>query len=456
MMGDLAIGRSPSSVSVPNSSTSASSMSAAMSASSTVSALPLSSCSVTPSTTGDVRVVSTPVPLTEILGVPASFVRRTYAHECGDYAASTLLDGNATETLQWHALLVAMALKCGDNTSFLPFAGREVWHRHADVSILAHEASVTARRLEDGCAARRGSAAARACIVFLDSRVAPFAARDLLEYLEGHPRERAIIVSSSNYDDCMPDMANWLLSVPQVALWFVENACEEHHKLRVLPIGPKFRSSHAFGAEDVSSLRKLYLSAMGAAVTSAATGRPPRVGMAVVVNEETSETCSHHPFRGIRSRAMSRMSAVAEELSEMSPGSRATLRNGSLSREDYLVELTRRRFVWSPPGAGVDVHRTWESLLVLATPVVIRSPISSVYSGLPVIEVSDFGTSVSASSLVSAEDELGHAFPGHLQVPVPQVFAFWWLAQIEAAAADFPPDPPPHRVKLRARNSLAF
>lgn len=56
----------------------------------------------------------------------------------------------------------------------------------------------------------------------------------------------------------------------------------------------------------------------------------------------------------------------------------------------YLMDLARSKFVLSPRGNGLDCHRTWESLLMGAYPIVKTSTIDSMYEGLPVVIVNDW------------------------------------------------------------------
>ena len=53
----------------------------------------------------------------------------------------------------------------------------------------------------------------------------------------------------------------------------------------------------------------------------------------------------------------------------------------------YYDLISQYKFVLSPPGAGEDCHRTWEALYVGCIPVVIKSSISELYEGLPVLVV---------------------------------------------------------------------
>jgi hypothetical protein len=56
---------------------------------------------------------------------------------------------------------------------------------------------------------------------------------------------------------------------------------------------------------------------------------------------------------------------------------------------DYIEEMSRHRFVISPPGNGIDCHRTWEALYVGCIPIVIKHPIYDSWN-LPIIQVRDY------------------------------------------------------------------
>ena len=57
--------------------------------------------------------------------------------------------------------------------------------------------------------------------------------------------------------------------------------------------------------------------------------------------------------------------------------------------ETYLTELKKHKFCLSPPGRGIDTHRTWESLMVGTIPILLSSPMDSLFNDLPVIIVDD-------------------------------------------------------------------
>jgi hypothetical protein len=56
----------------------------------------------------------------------------------------------------------------------------------------------------------------------------------------------------------------------------------------------------------------------------------------------------------------------------------------------YLQDLAKSKFVFSPRGNGIDCHRTWESLLMGAYPIVKTSALDPVYEGLPVVIVKEW------------------------------------------------------------------
>lgn len=47
-------------------------------------------------------------------------------------------------------------------------------------------------------------------------------------------------------------------------------------------------------------------------------------------------------------------------------------------------------FVLSPEGIGIDCHRTWEALMLGSIPIVKKKLPSSLFDGLPVIQVDDW------------------------------------------------------------------
>lgn len=65
-------------------------------------------------------------------------------------------------------------------------------------------------------------------------------------------------------------------------------------------------------------------------------------------------------------------------------------RENGKSFEDYLQDLSDSLFVVSPPGVGIDCHRTWEALLMGCYPIVLHSSLAPLYQDLPILTVQDW------------------------------------------------------------------
>ncbi len=53
--------------------------------------------------------------------------------------------------------------------------------------------------------------------------------------------------------------------------------------------------------------------------------------------------------------------------------------------QSYLEDLSRSVFTISPPGNGLDCHRTWEALLMGSYPIVLSSSLNLLYENLPIV-----------------------------------------------------------------------
>jgi hypothetical protein len=56
---------------------------------------------------------------------------------------------------------------------------------------------------------------------------------------------------------------------------------------------------------------------------------------------------------------------------------------------EYISRMSQHKFVISPPGNGIDCHRTWEALYVGCIPIVIKNSIYNNWK-LPILQVNDF------------------------------------------------------------------
>lgn len=61
----------------------------------------------------------------------------------------------------------------------------------------------------------------------------------------------------------------------------------------------------------------------------------------------------------------------------------------NLTFDEYATNMSRCKFVISPPGNGIDCHRTWEALYMGCIPIVIKNDIYKNWN-LPIIQLNDY------------------------------------------------------------------
>jgi hypothetical protein len=62
----------------------------------------------------------------------------------------------------------------------------------------------------------------------------------------------------------------------------------------------------------------------------------------------------------------------------------------SVSFETYLEQVGNAKFVLSPPGNGIDCHRTWEALMLGAAPVVLSSGLDPLFNKIPSVIIDNW------------------------------------------------------------------
>lgn len=67
-----------------------------------------------------------------------------------------------------------------------------------------------------------------------------------------------------------------------------------------------------------------------------------------------------------------------------------TYRPHGISFKEYIANCYSHKFVISPPGNGIDCHRTWEALYMGAIPIVKESILTRYFRDLPILIVEDY------------------------------------------------------------------
>lgn len=178
-------------------------------------------------------------------------------------------------------------------------------------------------------------------------------------------KNRFILITpncESGTDNPQPGKFASLLDSSKLAAWFVQNVDREvSDKIVPIPIG---LANQVWPHGQVSVL-------------------DPMVAMAS--NEENKRDCFLYVNFSVNTNPGARQPCL-DHFKEMT----APKLSNNLSFNDYLGDLSKSLFVVSPPGNGLDCHRTWEALLMGCYPVVLSSTLNPLYEDLPVVVVSSW------------------------------------------------------------------
>lgn len=144
---------------------------------------------------------------------------------------------------------------------------------------------------------------------------------------------------------------------PQLIKWYAQNNEYLHQKITPIPIGLEDRWRHNNGiVRDFIALRAKIVE------------KKPRILFGFTVSNNESERAP--------ALAVLRNLAVADEFL------------GSSRR--YRKILMEYMFVASPPGNGIDCHRTWEALYLGVIPIVITRKFHEQFKDLPLLIVNEW------------------------------------------------------------------
>jgi hypothetical protein len=200
---------------------------------------------------------------------------------------------------------------------------------------------------------------------------------------------------------------------------FAVNATMVHAKLSAIPIG--LGNSHWPHGDTAAVARTtaLKLSKKSGIYVNFDVGTNPSVRGPILA------TLTKNQFAHVVRKQMP--GRTAGDLLRMVLGRHPKVRmEEPLAFEAYLTDLAQWSFCASPPGNGVDCHRTWEALYLGVIPVLTQAPIG-LLSGLPHIMVDDFAT-VNERSL----DEQRRAMGESLELE--KLTLSYWRERITKAA----------------------
>ena len=175
--------------------------------------------------------------------------------------------------------------------------------------------------------------------------------------------QKPFVIVTVEHDDSVPPRKN-MLDLPLLQAWFGWNTGIEHPKLHPIPIG--LNEGRHFGVIKSSMQKHRSNSKLNR----------------VLVNFKQD--------RDVRKKLwkLSRDWSFADRLPYDTSGGQSKKNVIGITTDDsYYKMLSKYKYVACPKGLGIDTHRTWESLYMGAIPIVLKSSISPVYEGLPVIQL---------------------------------------------------------------------
>ena len=170
------------------------------------------------------------------------------------------------------------------------------------------------------------------------------------------------------------EMKSEYLNNPLLEHWFTWNKQMEHQKLTCIPIGLNkdrhLQAMQQFLSKKHSEKSKFF------ATNLSTSSNPERIKQINLAKTQWSSFCSfieNIPF----SRSYFNSSHVDYN---------GRIQVDITDPKCYEI-LSDYKFILSPPGAGIDCHRTWEALYTGTIPIVISSSINELYNDLPVVTV---------------------------------------------------------------------
>jgi hypothetical protein len=201
------------------------------------------------------------------------------------------------------------------------------------------------------------------------------------------------ILVTHNSDDPAPGRFPYLLPDDKIIAWFGQNCDAFHPKFFPIPIGIANKYLYYGNPQAVDEIRQKAM---------AMHDRPVLIYLNI--------TASTHSGR--------------QQVENFFSNKPWCVKSKRKPYKDYLEDLTRCKFVISPAGTGLDCFRTWEVLLMGATPVMLHSTLDPLFEGLPVLLVNNW-SEVTEEFLKAAYERMKTQ-----TFKMERMFADYWLKKI--------------------------
>ena len=249
-----------------------------------------------------------------------------------------------------------------------PFISTDCWINICDIKIINKDDIININHLNDNKINK----------IFLKTELII----DLIDYFI-NIKVPFLIVLSCNDDICFPHInypnnniymnkINKLLKNEYLLKILVKNVSLIHNKIIPIPIGPKWQwqSTNFFG-ENKGFVKSLYDKYFINVKNNFIENKQKL--LYVNLSENTSKNPCYTLHTDCRKKIIDILNNNIYNQCE------------NLPFDKYLLSLKNYKFCISPPGRGIDCHRTWEALHLGVIPILLSSPIDNLFIDLPVI-----------------------------------------------------------------------
>lgn len=199
-------------------------------------------------------------------------------------------------------------------------------------------------------------------------------------------QKKFILITGSNDDHCAPFIEYpceehvkfktlKLLEKDNMLVWLCKNPCIIHDKLMGYPLGPKWQwKTTRFFGED----KKKHLEIFNKYCLNPHDNFKNENKELLYLNfSQTTSKPLYSFHKNIRRSCLEKLKMHFHY-------------NDSSDFETYISCLNQFKFVASPPGRGIDTHRTWEALMCGCIPIIMSGPHDYLFENLPVVIINDW------------------------------------------------------------------
>jgi hypothetical protein len=186
-----------------------------------------------------------------------------------------------------------------------------------------------------------------------------------------------------NQNQSIEALTRQLLEESRMVAWYTKNPSIQHPRLHALPIGPKWNwHSTAFFGEDKSDHLAIFRQYGSSPLSNIIQAERKTSLVYTYFSHVTTDQTFYREHVGLRRKVHNQLleSGLIDATEEQKP----------VAFGKYMKDLSSYRFAISPPGRGIDTHRTWEALMVGTIPIVLNTTLTELYEDLPVLIVDSY------------------------------------------------------------------